>query len=110
MLFLDPLQLLPVSQTLGFCSLIHLKMFLDCPVTSCCKHGLQAGIIEEIVNDAVDTALDSDDIEEEIEDEVDKVLTEIAGETAAQLPEAAKKERLRIPAQRASTSHQVCIT
>ncbi|KAL4568236.1 hypothetical protein LXL04_023843 [Taraxacum kok-saghyz] len=44
---------------------------------------------EEMVNDAVDSALDSDDIEDEIDEEVDKVLTSLAGETAAQLPEAA---------------------
>lgn len=62
------------------------------------------------MNDSLDTALDSDDIEEEIEEEVDKVLTEIAGETAAQLPEAVRKERVRMPAQQASTSHEVCIT
>jgi charged multivesicular body protein 3 len=59
------------------------------------------------VNDAVDTALDSEDIEEETEEEVDKVLTEIAGETAAQLPEAVRKERVKLPAQRASTSQEV---
>ena len=65
-------------------------------------------MIEEFVNDAVDTALDSEDIEEETEEEVDKVLTEIAGETAAQLPEAVRKERTKLPAQRASTSQEVC--
>ena len=59
----------------------------------------QAGVIEEIVNDAVDSALDSEDIEDEIEEEVDKVLTAIAGETAAQLPEAVRKERVKLPAQ-----------
>ncbi|PWA94057.1 Snf7 [Artemisia annua] len=63
------------------------------------KEMTKAGIIEEMVNDAVDSALDSDDIEDEIEDEVDKVLTAIAGETASQLPEAARKERLKQPAQ-----------
>ncbi|KVH90750.1 Ribulose bisphosphate carboxylase, large subunit, C-terminal [Cynara cardunculus var. scolymus] len=52
------------------------------------KEMTKAGVIEEIVNDAVDSALDSDDIEDEIDEEVDKVLTAIAGETAAQLPEA----------------------
>lgn len=62
------------------------------------------------MNDAVDTALDSEDIEEETEEEVDKVLTEIAGETAAQLPEAVRKERIKLPAQRASTSQEVCRT
>lgn len=60
---------------------------------------LQAGVIEEIVNDAVDSALDSEDIEDEIEEEVDRVLTELAGETAAQLPEAVRKEKLKQPAQ-----------
>ncbi|KAI3727821.1 hypothetical protein L6452_16441 [Arctium lappa] len=59
----------------------------------------QAGVIEEIVNDVVDSALDSDDIEDEIDEEVDKVLTAIAGENAAQLPEAVRKERLKQPAQ-----------
>lgn len=51
------------------------------------------------MNEAVDSALDSDDIEDEIDEEVDKVLTAIAGETAAQLPEAVRKERLKQPAQ-----------
>ena len=69
---------------------------------------MQAGIIEEVVNDAVDTALDSEDIEEEIEEEVDKVLTAIAGETAAQLPEAVRKEKMKQPAQRVGTSEEVC--
>jgi charged multivesicular body protein 3 len=63
-----------------------------------------------MVTDAVDSALDSEDIEEEIEEEVDKVLTEIAGETAAQLPEAVRKERVRVPSQEASTSHEVRLT
>lgn len=57
----------------------------------------QAGVLEEMMNDAVDSALDSEDIEEEIEDEVDKVLTELAGETASQLPDAVRKERLKQP-------------
>ncbi|XP_030928135.1 vacuolar protein sorting-associated protein 24 homolog 1-like [Quercus robur] len=70
------------------------------------KEMTKAGVIEEFVNDAVDTALDSEDIEEETEEEVDKVLTEIAGETAAQLPEAVRKERTKLPAQRASTSQE----
>ncbi|KAK7316960.1 hypothetical protein RJT34_00802 [Clitoria ternatea] len=59
----------------------------------------QAGFIKEIVNDAVDTALDSEDIEDEIEEEVDKVLTAIAGETAALLPDAVRKEEVKQPAQ-----------
>lgn len=59
----------------------------------------QAGVIEEMVNDSLDSALDSEDLEEETEEEIDKVLTAIAGETAAQLPEAARKERLKQPAQ-----------
>ncbi|RXI04657.1 hypothetical protein DVH24_038931 [Malus domestica] len=62
------------------------------------KEMTKAGVIEEMVNDSLDTALDSEDIEEEIEEEVDKVLTSIAGETAAQLPEAVRKERLKQPA------------
>lgn len=61
-----------------------------------------------MVNDAVDSALDSEDIEEEIEEEVDKVLTDIAGETAAQLPEAARRERTKLPAQRAEVAKEVC--
>ena len=40
-------------------------------------------------------------MEEEIEEEVDKVLTTIAGETAAQLPEAVRKEKMKQPAQAA---------
>ncbi|GAY66896.1 hypothetical protein CUMW_252450 [Citrus unshiu] len=63
------------------------------------KEMTKAGVIEEFVNDAVDTALDSEDIEEEIEEEVDKVLTAIAGETAAQLPEAVRKEMVKQSAQ-----------
>lgn len=62
------------------------------------KEMTKAGVIEEFVNDAVDSALDSEDIEEEIEEEVDKVLTAIAGETAAQLPEAVRKEKMKQPA------------
>lgn len=67
----------------------------------------KAGIIEEFVNEAVDGALDSEDIEEETEEEVDKVLTELASETAAQLPVAARKEKIKAPAQ--STSVQVSL-
>nr|ACU20533.1 unknown [Glycine max] len=63
------------------------------------KEMTKAGVIEEIVNDAVDSALDSEDIEDEKEEEVDKVLTAIAGEAAAQLPEAVRKERVKLPAQ-----------
>lgn len=57
-----------------------------------------------MVNDTVDTALDSEDIEDEIEEEVDKVLTAIAGETAAELPEAVRKERVKQPAQSVSAT------
>lgn len=71
---------------------------------------MQAGVIEEMVNDALDSALDSEDIEEETEEEVDKVLSEIAGETAAQLPEAVRKDRVRVSAQKESTSREVCVT
>lgn len=67
------------------------------------KEMTKAGVIEEMMNDAVDSALDSEDIEEEIEEEVDKVLTELAGETASQLPDAVRKERLKQP----STSQAV---
>nr|GEX12466.1 vacuolar protein sorting-associated protein 24 homolog 1 [Tanacetum cinerariifolium] len=63
------------------------------------KEMTKAGVIEEFVNDALDSALDSDDMEDEIDEEVDKVLTAIAGDTAAQLPEAVRKERLKQPAQ-----------
>lgn len=54
-------------------------------------------MIEEMVNDAVDTALDSEDIEEEIEEEVDKVLAALAGETASQLPDAVRREKIKQP-------------
>jgi len=70
------------------------------------KEMTKAGVIEEFVNDTLDTALDSEDIEEETEEEVDKVLTELAGETAAQLPVAARKEKGKIPAQAASTQEE----
>ncbi|GFZ17853.1 SNF7 family protein [Actinidia rufa] len=59
---------------------------------------ITARIIEETVNDAIDLALDSKDVEEEIEEEVDKVLTALAGETAAQLPEVVRKQKLEQPA------------
>lgn len=62
------------------------------------------------MNDAVDNALDSEDIEQEIEEEVEKVLTAIARETAAELPEAVRKEKINVPAQKASTSHEVSIS
>jgi charged multivesicular body protein 3 len=67
----------------------------------------QAGVIEEIVNDVVDSALDSEDIEDEIEEEVDKALTAIAGETAAQLPEAVRKQKVKQPAQSARAADEV---
>ncbi|CAH8387905.1 unnamed protein product [Eruca vesicaria subsp. sativa] len=70
------------------------------------KEMTKAGVIEEFVNEAIDNALDSEDMEEEIDEEVDKVLTAIAGETAAELPEAVRKERIKVPAQKASTSHE----
>lgn len=73
-------------------------------------HDLQAGIIEETVNEAVDSALDSEDIEEEIEEEVEKVLTALAGETAAQLPEAVRKEKLKQPARVAGAEVEVYAT
>ncbi|XP_022853120.1 vacuolar protein sorting-associated protein 24 homolog 1-like isoform X1 [Olea europaea var. sylvestris] len=63
------------------------------------KEMTKAGVIEAMVNDAVDNALDSEDIEEEAELEIDKVLTAIAAETAAQLPEAIRKENLKQPVQ-----------
>ncbi|KAK4487390.1 hypothetical protein RD792_005983 [Penstemon davidsonii] len=63
------------------------------------KEMTKGGVIEEMMNDAVDDALDSEDIEEETEEEIEKVLTAIAGETAAQLPEAIRrKEKLKQPA------------
>ncbi|KAL6506428.1 hypothetical protein OROGR_024609 [Orobanche gracilis] len=62
------------------------------------KEMIKAGVIEEMMNDAVDNALDSEDIEDETEEEIDKVLTEVAGETAAQLPEAVRKAKLKQPA------------
>ncbi|GKV08376.1 hypothetical protein SLEP1_g20011 [Rubroshorea leprosula] len=68
------------------------------------KEMTKAGVIEEMVNDSVDAALDSEDIEEETEEEVDKVLTALAGETAAQLPEAVRKEKLKQPVQTAGAS------
>jgi len=61
------------------------------------KEMIKAGLIEETVNDALDSALDTEDIEEETEAEVDKVLTALAGETAAELPEAVRKQKLKQP-------------
>ncbi|CAF1890036.1 BnaA02g06070D [Brassica napus] len=68
------------------------------------KEMTKAGVIEEFVSDAIDDALDSEGMEEEIDEEVDKLLTAIAGETAAELPEAVRKERIKVPAQKASTA------
>ncbi|KAE8712726.1 Vacuolar protein sorting-associated protein 24-like protein 1 [Hibiscus syriacus] len=70
------------------------------------KEMTKAGVIEEFVNDALDNALDSEDIEEETEEEVDKVLTAIAGETAAQLPEAVRKEKMKQPVQAAAQEEE----
>ncbi|CAK7332207.1 unnamed protein product [Dovyalis caffra] len=70
------------------------------------KEMTKAGVIEEFVNDALDSALDSEDMEEETEEEVDKVLTAIAGETAAELPEAVKKEREKQSAQMEGTAEE----
>ncbi|XP_013703844.1 vacuolar protein sorting-associated protein 24 homolog 1-like isoform X2 [Brassica napus] len=70
------------------------------------KEMTKAGVIEEFVNDAIDNALDSENMEDEIDEEVDQVLTAIAGETAAALPEAVRKERIKVPAQKASTSRE----
>jgi len=53
--------------------------------------------MEEMVS--VDSALDSEDMKKEIE-EVDKVLASVAGETASQLPDAARTQKI----QQASTS------
>jgi len=55
--------------------------------------------MEEMVNEAVDSALDSEDMKKEIE-EVDKVLASVAGETASQLPDAVRTQKI----QQASTS------
>ncbi|KAL4560855.1 hypothetical protein LXL04_033010 [Taraxacum kok-saghyz] len=63
------------------------------------KEMIKAGVIEQMVNDVVDSALDSDVMEDEIEEEVDKVLTSIAGETAVQLPEAARNVKVKRPAE-----------
>lgn len=68
---------------------------------------LQAGIIEEMVNESLDDALDSEDIEEETEEEIEKVLTAIAGETAAQLPQAVRRQKLKQPA---TEEEEVCFT
>lgn len=70
------------------------------------KEMMKAGVIEETVTDAIDSALDSEDIEDEIEEEVEKVLTALAGETAAQLPVAVKKEKLKQPVQAASAEEE----
>nr|ACN26066.1 unknown [Zea mays] len=70
------------------------------------KEMTKAGVMEEMVNEAVDSALDSEDMEEEIEEEVDKVLASVAGETASQLPDAARTQKIheastsRVPEER----------
>ncbi|ONK56985.1 uncharacterized protein A4U43_C10F15360 [Asparagus officinalis] len=68
------------------------------------KEMTKAGVIEEMVNDAVDSALDSEDMEEETEEEVEKVLAAIAGETASQLPDAARKEIIKQPSTSQTTA------
>nr|GLL43133.1 vacuolar protein sorting-associated protein 24 homolog 1-like isoform X2 [Ipomoea trifida] len=73
------------------------------------KEMTKAGVIEEMMNDAVDNALDSEDIEEETEEEIDKVLTAIAGETAAELPEAVRKQKLKQPAQEVEDTEGVLL-
>ncbi|KAH7690811.1 Snf7 family protein [Dioscorea alata] len=73
------------------------------------KEMTKAGVIEEMVNDAVDTALDSEDIEEEIEEEVDKVLAAIAGETASQLPDAVRREKVQQPVATEAASEEEAI-
>ncbi|KMT04901.1 hypothetical protein BVRB_7g170680 [Beta vulgaris subsp. vulgaris] len=70
------------------------------------KEMTKAGVIEEFVNETLDDALDSEDIEEETEEEVDKVLTELASETAAQLPVAARREKIKTPAQSTSVEDE----
>ncbi|GJN07458.1 hypothetical protein PR202_ga25291 [Eleusine coracana subsp. coracana] len=69
------------------------------------KEMTKAGVMEEMVNEAVDSALDSEDIEEEIEEEVDKVLALLAGETASQLPDAVRTQKI----QQASTSRRQAV-
>lgn len=51
------------------------------------------------MNEALYSTLNSDDMEDENDAEVDRVLTAIAGDTAAQLPKGARKERLKQPTQ-----------
>lgn len=70
------------------------------------KEMTKAGVIEEFVNETLDSALDSEDLEEETEEEVDKVLTELATETAAQLPAAARREKMKLPAQTTSVQDE----
>ncbi|PRQ58726.1 hypothetical protein RchiOBHm_Chr1g0362451 [Rosa chinensis] len=70
------------------------------------EHSHAASLKCWAVNEALDTALDSEDIEEETEEEVDKVLSEIVGESTAQLPEAVRKGRTKLPAQRAGSSQE----
>lgn len=69
------------------------------------KEMTKAGVMEELVNDAVGDVLDSEDIEEETEEEVEKVLAAIAGETAAELPDAVRRE-VKQPLQVQSDSAQ----
>lgn len=68
------------------------------------KEMTKAGVMEEMVNDAVDDTLDSEDIEEETEEEVEKVLAAIAGETAAELPDAVRREKIKQPVQAQSAT------
>ncbi|CAD7699236.1 unnamed protein product [Ostreobium quekettii] len=58
------------------------------------KEMLKTGLIEEIVEDTLESALDSEDLEEETEAEVDKILMEVTGETLAELPQAAKPQKV----------------
>ncbi|XP_010425933.1 PREDICTED: vacuolar protein sorting-associated protein 24 homolog 1-like [Camelina sativa] len=70
------------------------------------KELTKAGVIGEFVSDAVDDTLNSEDMEEDIEEEVEKVLTAVAGDTAAKLPEAVRKGKINVPAQKVKTSRE----
>ncbi|KAJ3678672.1 hypothetical protein LUZ60_002475 [Juncus effusus] len=68
------------------------------------KEMTKAGVIEEMMSESLDSALDTEDMEEETELEVEKVLEELATQTAAQLPDAVRREKVKQQQAAASSS------
>jgi hypothetical protein len=67
----------------------------------------KAGVIDEMMDDAMDVG-DSVGMEEDTDAEVNRVLAEIAGETAAQLPEAGRASVVSADATMMPHQRRVC--